>query len=413
MRVVRFIVRNWPLKIGAVLLAVILYVAMVTLQSTQQWPGTIVIDTVNQPPDAVLIDAQSMPQVSDIRYVAPPDVPISQSIFRATIDLANVKVRESGSSLVRVKLEVDDPRVQIIDYRPQLIPVSLEPIIHKQVNVHVDTGALPSGIQTGTQGVSASSVDVSGAASIVRKVAYAGARIRIDASGLDVNTDVDLVARDASDAVVNNVSFNPRTVHVQMLIGSQIRSETVPVNPVIVDAPAAGYFITSIDVKPPVVSIQGQADALALLKGKANTKPISIAGGTGDVTVKVGLDLPNGVTSTVTQTVTVVIHLKSPDSTRSVSVGVVPTGARSDRVYTLSAPSVIVTLGGQTASLNAFDTSTLVGAVQVGALDVGARTVSISVAVPAGIKVVAVNPAQITVTVASVPSPAPSTSLVP
>ena len=95
---------------------------------------------------------------------------------------------------------------------------------------------------------------------------------------------------DASGAVVDSgKSLSTREpVHVQMQVGSQIRSETVPVNPVIVDAPAAGYFITSIDVKPPVVSIQGQADALALLKGKANTKPISIAGGTGDVTVKVG-----------------------------------------------------------------------------------------------------------------------------
>lgn len=408
MRVVRFIVRNWPLKIGAVLLAVILYVAMVALQTTQQWPGTIAIDAVNQPANSYLIG--TIPQVGNIRYIAPPNVPISQSTFHAIIDLSSAKVSETDSSLVSVELTANDPRVQIIDYQPQQISVRLDPIVHKQVPVQVDTGVVPSGLQPGTPVLSQSSVDVSGAASIVSKVAYAQAPIRIDASGLDVSEDVDLVARDASGGVVDNVTFNPRTVHVQMQVGSQIRSETVPVNPVIVGAQAAGYYITSIDITPSVVSVRGQADALALLNGEANTKAISIAGATGDVSAKVNLDLPSGVTSD-TGTIAVVIHLQSPASTRSVSVGVVPDGARADRVYTLSTPSVIVTLGGATAALNAFDTSTLTATASVGTLDVGTYTVNLSITVPPGIKVVAISPAQITVTVANAPSLSPSPSI--
>jgi len=107
----------------------------------------------------------------------------------------------------------------------------------------------------------------------------------------------------------------------------------------------------------------------------------------------------------------VVIHLQSPASTRSVSVGVVPDGARADRVYTLSTPSVIVTLGGATAALNAFDTSTLTATASVGTLDVGTYIVNLSITVPPGIKVVAISPAQITVTVANAPSPSPSPSI--
>ena len=413
MRLLRFILRNLPLKIGAVLLAVILYVAMVALQSTQLWPGTIPIDPVNQPAETYLIDAQKLPEVTDIRYIAPPDVPISQSAFRATIDLANAKISETDSSLVRVQLVADDQRIQIISFTPQQISVNLEPIQQKQVNVQVDTGTVPSGLSPGTPVLSVSSVEVSGAASIVRKVAYAQARVPIDASGLDVNMNVDLVARDASGATVDSVTFNPRQVHVQMLVGSQVRTETVPVNPVIADSPASGYYITSIDVTPSIVSVRGQADALAQLKGKANTKAISIAGATGDVTAGVTLDLPAGVTSDTTDSIQVVIHLRSPDSTRSVSVGVVPVGARSDRIYTLSTPSVIVTLGGATAALNAFDTSTLVANVSVGSLDVGTHTVAVSITVPPGIKVVAISPLQIVVIVVAPPSPSPSPSPVP
>jgi YbbR domain-containing protein len=406
MRILRFILRNLPLKIGAVLLAIILYVAMVALQSTQQWPGTIAIEMVNQPTGASLVDPQSIPPVSDIRYLAPPDVPVSQASFRATADLANITPSETNSTLVKVQLAADDPRIQIIDYRPQQVSVNLQPIVHKQVGVVVDYIAVPSGVQPGTPVLSASTVDVSGASSIVRGVAFAQAGVRVDASGLDVNTDVDLVARDASGAQVNYVTLNPRTVHVQALVGSQVRSETVPVNPVIGGSPAAGYYITSIDINPSTAVVSGQADALNALSGKANTRAISIAGATSDVAATVSLDLPNGVTSSA-GSIAVVIHLQSPASTRSVSVGVVPVGAHPDRTYTLSTPSVIVTLGGATAALNAFDTSTLVANVSVGSLDVGTFSVTVSIVVPPGIKVVAISPVQITVTIVAPPSPPP------
>jgi YbbR domain-containing protein len=418
MRVLRFIVRNWPLKIGAVLLAVILYVGMVALQTSQVWPGTIPIDLVNYPADSVLMKpdlslANSLPTVSSIRYIAAPDVAVTRDSFRATVDLTNAKVSENEDSLVKVQLDAQDKRIQILDYQPQQITVALDPKITQQVGVQVDLGVVPSGLQPGSPVASPSTVDVSGAASVVRRVAYADAPVRVDASGLDVSQDVVLVAHDATGAEVKNVLFNPAKVHVSMQVGSQLQTETVPVNPTLVGTPAAGYYISSIDVNPSVVAVRGQADALALLKGFASTKSISVAGATGDISTKVALDLPSGVTAADQSTISVVVHLKTPDSTRSVSVGVVPDGARLDRTYSLSTPSVIVTLGGATAALNAFDTSTLVGTVSVGALDVGTHTVTITISPPPGIKVLAISPSQITVTVSSVPTPSPVASASP
>jgi YbbR domain-containing protein len=407
-RVLRFIVHNWPLKAGAIVLAVILYVAMVVLQNTASWPGSVAIDLVNQPPDSFLIDPTPVPTVGNIRYLAPADVPVSQASFRATADLSTAKVSESDSSLVLVKLVADDPRIQIIDYQPQQITVRLDRIIHKKVSVLVKTSAAPTGLQPGTPVLDFNSVDVYGASSIVRRVAYAQAQVRIDPSGLDIDENVDLVARDADNAVVSGVTFDPRTVHVQIQVGSQLRSETVAVSPVIVGTPASGYYVASVDVQPPTLSVQGQSDALNLLKGVINTKPISIAGATHDVTVNVALDLPKGVSAGSTTTIAVTIHLTSPTATRSFSVGIVPNGARPDRIYRLSTPSVIVTLSGATASLNAFDTSTLVGNVNVAGLDVGTHTLTISVSVPAGINVVAITPVQITVTITAAPVPSPS-----
>jgi len=409
MRVLRFLARNWPLKIGAVFLAVVLYVGMVALQSTQVWPGAVSIEVVNQPANSYLIKPDPSTQVSGIRYIAAGDVPVTRDSFRAVIDLSSAKISETEDSIVKVQLIAEDPRIQVIDYQPQQVTVALDPIIPRQVSVRADLGVIPSGLQPGTPVLSFSTVDVLGAASIVRRVAYADAPVRIDSSGLDVNQDVDLVARDASNAVVSNVQFNPRTVHVAIQVGSQLRTQSVPVNVVLSGNPAAGYFVSAIDVNPASVSVQGQADALALLKGLANTEPISIGGATADVSTSIGLDLPTGVTSLTQSKVSVVVHVDSQGVTRSVSVGLVPTGARPDRIYTLSTTSVTVVLGGSMAALSAFDTSGLVGHVAVAGLDVGTYSAVISVTVPPGITVQAISPAQVNVTV-SAPAPSPSPS---
>jgi YbbR domain-containing protein len=412
MTVVRFLVYNWPLKLLALGLSIILYAGMVILQGTQPWPGQVPIEPINQPAGSYMVMPETLPQVGDIRYVASPDVRLTASMLHATIDLKDAKVSESETSLVKIELVADDSRVQIIDYQPRQIRVKLDPIVTRSVEVRVTYGAPPSGLAPGTPVPSVSEVNVTGAASYVKRVAYADARVSIDPSGLDVNRDVELVARDASDVEVQNVEFSPRSVHVQIPVGSQTRTVTVPVHPVTTGTPAAGYYVASIEVNPAEVSVRGEADDLAKLGGLADTVPISIAGATADISRDVSLHLPAGVQAPQTTTVHVVIRFQSPNSSRSVTVGVVPEGARSDRLYVLSVPNVIVTIGGANAALDAFDSSSLVATVAVGGLDLGSHTLKVSVSLPSGIKLLAISPAEITVEVLvalpSTPLPGPS-----
>jgi YbbR domain-containing protein len=411
MALLRFVFRNWALKLSAVALAIVLFVGMVALQNAQAWSGEVPIVPVNQPTTASLIGI--LPNVTKIHFIAAPDVPITQASFRATIDLAGVTVSDSENSLVRVQLVATDPRIQIIDFQPQQIGVTLDPIVHKMVSVRVEepAGSLPTGLSLGTQTLSVQQVEVEGAQSAVAKVAYAQALVRIDASGLDFNDNVDLVAVDAAGAAVTgSLQLDPRTVHVQIQIGSQLRTQSVPVSPTITGAPAAGYNVSAIDISPPIVGVRGQADALALLHGVAATKGISIAGATADVSVKVALNLPSGVDAPDVTTVAVVVHLQSQGSSRTVTVGVAPDGARPDLIYTLSTPSITVTIGGATAALDAFDTSTLTATVSVASLDAGVHAVPVSISLPPGIKMLSMNPATIQVTVTVPATPVPSSS---
>ena len=407
MTILRFIFGNWALKIGAILLAIILYVGMVALQTTQVWPGQVPITLVDSPATATLIEPKPLPTVASIRYVAPADVAVSNDSFSATLDLSNARIDASSSTWVKVQLVALDKRIQIIDYQPQQLRVVLDPTVSRTIPVKVETSTPPAGLSLGPQTQSITSVEATGPSTLLSQVVRAVARITIDNSGLDINDQYPLVPVDAADQAVN-VTLNPSMVGVKIQIGSQLRSQTMSVAPALQGTPAAGYQVTSIDVTPLVVSVSGQANALASLNGAVSTQPISISGATGDVSVKIALDLPPGVEAPDVSTVSVVVHMSSPAKTESLSIGIVPDGARPDRIYVLSTPSVTVTLGGAAAALNAFDTSTLVGIVSVGTLGPGTYTVTVTVTVPPGIKIVSLSPKRVTVTVELPPSPSPS-----
>ena len=71
MALLRFVFRNWALKLSAVALAIVLFIGMVALQNAQAWSGEVPIVAVNQPSTAVMISA--LPNVSRIRFIASPD----------------------------------------------------------------------------------------------------------------------------------------------------------------------------------------------------------------------------------------------------------------------------------------------------------------------------------------------------
>ena len=51
-RVADLIFRNWPLKLGAVVLATILYSGLVLGQNVRTWTGTLPVDVIRPPAGA-------------------------------------------------------------------------------------------------------------------------------------------------------------------------------------------------------------------------------------------------------------------------------------------------------------------------------------------------------------------------
>jgi YbbR domain-containing protein len=407
-RALAFITRNWPLKVGAIVLATILYAGLVLSQNARTWSGQVPIEPLDQPPGAFLLDDPGV--VTLIRLYAPPDLAsqITSQDFQATIDLSGVEPSSGGApEVVPVNVTALDPRIQIIDFRPRQVAVRLDPIESKVVPVSVDHGTVPPGLQVGDAQITPSSAEVRGASTLVARVTRAVARVTIDPNGINVDDDVALSAVDERGEPVAPVDVIPDIAHVRIEVTAQAASRSLPVAPQLTGAVAAGYRVVSVSVAPAAVTVSGDPALLARLQA-VPTAPIDIAGRTSDLVRAVALAPPSGVTAVGATTVTVTVNVAAQQATQSYTVGLTLSGTHPDRTYALSATSVLITLGGSAPTLAGLDASRLSATLDVAALEPGAHTVSVTFVPPSGTTLVAVAPARVTVTVTVVASPSPT-----
>ena len=94
-RLTDFLRRNWPLRLGAILLATVLYTGLVLGQNVRTWTGSIPVDALRPPANATVIS--EIPPVTQVRYRAPLDVGVlSPNSFNASIDLSRVDAAAGG-----------------------------------------------------------------------------------------------------------------------------------------------------------------------------------------------------------------------------------------------------------------------------------------------------------------------------
>ncbi len=408
--VFRFLVRNWPLRLGALALAIVLYFGLVISQNARVWPGAVPIQAINQPAGTFLLDR--LGDVRSIRYLAPVDVAaqVSTSSFVAVADLSGVSAQSAGAPVtVPVTVKSSDSRIQIIGWDPPTVAARLDPVTTRSVPVEVEQGTVPTGLTTDAPVVDRTTVTVRGARSLVDNVASAVARVSIDASGINVDQNVDLIAVDARGDQVAPVNIEPASVHVKILVAEQLSNRTVPIVPVVTGDLADGYAIQSIAVAPLTATVSGSQSVIGTLTS-IQTATIDVTGKSATAVYTVALAPPNNVTVMSGQQVKVTVTVAAESGSRSFGAGLMMIGARSDRLYLLSVPDVLVTLGGTQAALDGIDPAGLAATIDVTGISDGTVTLAVRFAPPTGTTLVAISPArvQVTVSVPATPSPSPT-----
>jgi YbbR domain-containing protein len=407
-RAVAFFVRNWPLKLGAVGLATVLYAGLVISQNAQTWSGQVPIQPLGQPSGVFLLDNPGA--VTFIRLYAPPDVAsqLSNQDFSATIDLSGLQATAGGApTSVPVQLTALDPRIQILDFRPRQVPVRLDPIISKDVPVTVDHGIIPAGLQLGTEQISPATVTIRGASSLVDQVTHAVASVIVDPNGINVDSDVDIKPQDDRGDAIQPVNLTPDHVHVHIDVTPAASSRSVPVTPVLSGTPPVGYQVASVQVTPSVVTVTGDPAALATLAA-VPTAAVDVSHLTSQAITNVAFAPPKGVTVVGVAQAQVTVVITPQRGSQTFTVGLDLVGAHADRGYQLASSSVLITLGGTLPTLAGIDGATLRATLEVTNLGPGTQAVTVTFSAPAGTTLLGIAPSSVTVTVSITPTPSPT-----
>jgi YbbR domain-containing protein len=402
--------RNWALKLGAVALATILYTGLVFSGSFSDKTLPDVPVTALAQPEGTFLLTQELGTV-EIRYRSATDAAATVTVdsFAVTIDLASYDMTQAPqvqSLKIHVRSLTDG--VDVLSFTPNAISVALDRIDEMQVHVAVDSGQVPPGLEIGTPQLSVTQVTASGPRSRLDRVDRALASVRIDPSGIDCCGPVDLVPVDINGARVDSVELNPSTVRVEIDVSTVETSRTVPVRPLLIGAPAAGFEVGTVTADPAVVTLRGSPEVLAAI-AEVLTEPISLAGTNSTLRATGKLVLPDGarLADPAASEPTITVQIRETIATRTLLLGLVCTGVPPGSACLPQLDQVAAIVTGTVSDLDALDPSGLTAVLDVSGLGPGDHLITPTVALPTGVRLVSISPISVTVTIVPPATPAP------
>ncbi len=405
-----FLLRNWHLKLSAVLLATVLYTGLVFSGQFTERTIDVPVDDINQPDSSQVLSGDL--GTVQVRYRTANDIAgtIGAQAFVATVDLSDYDMQDAPEPQV---LEVDVATliegIEIIAIEPGTVRVSIDRIETRSVEVEVDAGEIPDGLEIDDPVLSQEEVQVRGAASVVRQVDRAVARIRIDGSGIDFNDAVTLVAVDVTGQEVRTgvVGLEPETVSIQVDVRFIETTQTVPISPTTTGALAPGFALEALSVQPLTVEISGLPEILAPVT-ELPTEEISLEGLSADQTFEVELVLPDGVQLAQREgPITVAATIRPSVASRSFVVGVVCENA-GENACLPGLEQLSVTLSGLSGALGGLSASALTPSLDADGLAPGSYDLTPAFpALPEGVQLEAVSPGTVPVTIVAPATPEP------
>jgi YbbR domain-containing protein len=399
------ILRNWHLKLSAILLSTVLYTGLVFSGSFTDSSIQVRVEQSNVSRDVFVLGAE--PGVVDIGYRVSNDqaAGVTAEDFVVSVDIAAYDLGRAP-----------EPQQLPLVARSLKDGVEADRVDVRSVPVEVDPGTVPEGLEIDEPVVSADTAEVRGPASVVSQVDRAVALVEIPASGINVNEPVPLTLVDIAGQPVGTgqLEVDPEVVSVQIEVRAVETETTVAVRPNIQSGtPAPGFALEEIGVDPAYVTIVGLPEVLAEITS-VTTEPISIDGLSGDETFEVALQLPDDVSLADGEpsSVTVTATIGPSVSSRTFVVGVVCTGA-GDNACLPGLGQISITLSGAGEALSSLTAADLTPTVDASGLDPGDYDLTPVISgLPDGVQLVAVNPATVPVTIqapqaAPTPTPAP------
>ena len=405
------LLRNWQLKLSALLLSTVLYTGLVFSGSFSDDEIQVRITQTNASTDTYVLSGDL--GFVTVRYRVANDNAdaIVADSFQAVVDLSGYDMELSPQpQQLPVEVTTDLDGVQILSHEPTTVRVEIDNIEVRSVPVEVDLGVVPDGLQTSQPSLSDDEVEIRGPASVVRQVDRAEALVSIPASGIDVNEPVTVRPVDVRGQPVGEglLDIDPETVSVQIDVEPVETTATVTVRPDVDGTPAPGFALEALRVEPSAVTLRGLPEDLAEITDLA-TQPLSIEGLSADQEFEAQLELPENVTLADggEATVTVTATIGPSVSSRTFVLGVVCQNAGANACLP-GLEEVAVTLSGPGEVLSELSAAQVTPILDVGGLAPGSHSVTPVIGgLPEGVELLSISPGSVPVVIRAPATPAP------
>jgi len=319
----RWIADNYRTFFWAFALAVAVWISSVTSadpDQTRTLPSPVPVEIIGQ--SSNLVFSQPIPKEVEITLRAPLSVwtliESDPKLVRAILDISGLS---EGEHTIELQIQVNARPVQIVSATPKTLVFALEPLITKTMDVDLRvSGEVAVGYQVGESTLEPVQVVISGAQSQVQKVMRA--RLSIDLNRIRENFDqfIKVEALDERGQTVNGVTVSPDTIHVFLPVTQQGGYRDVAVKVTTLGRVASGYRLTDISVFPPVVTIYStDPEIVNSLPGVLETQPLDLQNAQDDITTRLRLSIPAGVSVIGEQTVLVQAGVSPIESSVTIS----------------------------------------------------------------------------------------------
>ena len=303
----RWISQNFRTFLWAFALSIAVWVAAVTSadpDETRALSSAVPIQVIGQDPSLVI--SNDIPTEVEVTLRAPRSVwgiiEADPQTVQAILDLSGLS---SGEHNIDLQLQINARPVQIVSVGPRTITLILETLTTQTHSIDLSlAGETAVGYQVGVASLEPKEVVVAGAQSQVQKVARA--RVSVNLSGIRENFDQTLPVEvlDENGQKVNGVTVSPESVHVILPVSQQGGYRDVAVKVLVMGRVASGYHLTDISVFPPVVTVFATDPELVnALPGMVETQPLDLQNVKEDISTRVALNLPEGISIVGEQTV--------------------------------------------------------------------------------------------------------------
>jgi YbbR domain-containing protein len=412
---VGFLLRNWHLKLSAVLLATVLYTGLVFSGSFSESSVQLTIGISGQPPNTAVLSGT--PGAVEVTYRAPNEITgtLSSDSFRATVDLSDYDMDASPEpQVLPVQVVSLVENVEVVRQEPATVTVEIDGLIERRVPVVVDYGEVPDTLEVGEPVTSDQAVAVRGAATLVNQVDRAVARVLIDESGIRVERTVALEPVDLQGQPVANVAVDPQTVTVEIDVQAVETNRTVTVRPQITGTPSPGFALASLSVDPTVVTLRGLPDVLIGID-EILTEPASVTGLSADQEFDLELLLPEGarLLEPDSAVATVLVSIEPSVSSRTFVVGIICQGAGVNACLP-GVEQLAVTLSGPGTAFSQLSAGDITPVVDVTGLPPGSYSLTPTFGgIPDGVLIESVSPGSVPVGIVAPATPEPTPTPTP